>query len=123
MNLDLQKLGKIMAGLLLAVLIIGPIACSVTFGQHWMHNSLGNLPCVIISLINSWQATSPEYILIYLGWSALLGAVILAKSIYLLIQDRTRLPAALFWPYNFWQLPRNYILLALEQGILHARVY
>lgn len=123
MNMVFGKSIKITAWLLLGVLVVGPIACSLTFGHMWVHASLGNSPCLIESLISSLQVTSPDYLAVFLGLMAWWLTAIFTKTSYLQDLLRSRLPAALFWPYNSWLLPQNYILVALQQGILHPRVH
>lgn len=123
MNMVSAKSIKITAWLLLGVLVVGPIACSLTFSHLWVHTNLGNGPCLIESLINGLQTTSSNFMAVILGLVMLLMAAVCTETNDLQGQLRMRWPTGFLWRHCFWFLPRNYILLALGQGILHPRVY
>lgn len=113
---------KRIAWALLVVLVVSPVACSITLNHLSLHTCLGKGPCVIEGLISSIQKTVPSYLVLFVSLLMWLLAVVYIGEGSLKIQLKARAPGWLKL-YNLDFLPRNYILLALKQGILHSRVY
>lgn len=121
---DLHKrYRKLIAGLFLIVLVMGPVVCSLTINHRWMHSGATNSLCLTERIVTSMQAAAPNSLTILFGLVMLLMAAAVIEARIYKVELHNRWPAVFLRLHYFRFLPRNYILLALGQGILHSRVY
>ncbi len=110
---------------ILSVLMFGSAVCSMA-PHHMFHQSMHTNtagPCSIKSSLTDAVVSSREHLILFGLLALIIVSFVFTKSFLETIEDSSRIPAWFLEFHNLATPLRNYLLLALSQGILHSRVH